>query len=177
MSTDDHGLPADLVAAIDTDLAGTDAPLADDERARRLRPERGPEPLHVCYLPADLVTASTTHEWGDAATAALDAALPEALDALPEQRDGPGGQLSDVLGVPRDLLDAVLPRVRATLRTRPVADLRADLEDGYGHRPDADEDADAHRCARAAPAAHLLLSFQREGFPNAKQRQTGAIGY
>jgi hypothetical protein len=127
---------------LDARLAETDHDLAADERARARAAERGPEPLHVCYLPADRVVPSTARDWGDAATEALDAADPATL---------PG-----VLGVDPDLLAAVLPRARRTLADRPVADLRADLEDGYGHRDGAVEDADARTAGHAV--AELLAA-------------------
>ncbi|MEN3303234.1 hypothetical protein [Pseudonocardia sp.] len=47
--------------------------------------------------------------------------------------DEPAGELTD--------------RVRRKLGTEPIEDLRIDLEDGYGTRPDAEEDAEAERAA------------------------------
>lgn len=41
----------------------------------------------------------------------------------------------------------VYERVVKKLQTEPVEDNRIDFEDGYGNRPDAEEDADAVRCA------------------------------
>ncbi|RLZ02378.1 aldolase, partial [Kocuria tytonicola] len=46
----------------------------------------------------------------------------------------------------------LVARVREKLRTEPVEDLRLDLEDGYGERPDAEEDADAVAAARTVAA-------------------------
>jgi citrate lyase beta subunit len=43
--------------------------------------------------------------------------------------------------------------VRAKLERVPVEDLRIDFEDGYGRRPDAEEDAAAERAARLVRAA------------------------
>jgi citrate lyase beta subunit len=50
--------------------------------------------------------------------------------------------------------------VRAKLAREPVEDLRIDFEDGYGHRPDEEED----RAVRAA-AAGLAEAARREGGP------------
>ncbi len=58
----------------------------------------------------------------------------------------------EVLGLDPAALREALPRVATVLRRRPVADLRADLEDGYGHRGDAEEDADAAAAGRAVAA-------------------------
>lgn len=136
----------DLADGADARLAGVDAALAADEAARARAAARGPEPVHVCYVPADRVSATTALEWGEAAVAALDV---HGADA---------DELAAVLGVDRALVDAVLPRVRAALARRPVADLRADLEDGYGRRDDAVEDTDA---AAAGTAVADLLAADR----------------
>lgn len=133
-------LPDGLLARLDAQLAATDAALAADEHARARAAERGPEPVHVCYVPGDRVTATTPAEWGDAALAALD------------EHGDREGELAETLGVEPALLDAVLPRVRAALGSRPVADLRADLEDGYGRRDDPTEDADAWAVGTALAA-------------------------
>ena len=54
-----------------------------------------------------------------------------------------------MLGLPDELAEPVHDRVRAKLAREPVEDLRIDFEDGYGPRPDAEEDAAAARAARA----------------------------
>jgi citrate lyase beta subunit len=94
------------------------------------------------YVPAPAVTADLPARFGAAALAALDAhaGSPAAFAAL--------------VGVPAELADGVWDRVRATLATRPVQDLRVDLEDGYGRHPDAAEDAAA---AGAGDALAALL--------------------
>ena len=135
------GLSDGLLDALDTRLAITDAALDADEAARARLAARGPEPVHVCYVPADRVTARTATDWGDEAAAVLE-----------RYADDP--DLPDVLGLTPDEIRDALPRVSRTLAQQPVADLRADLEDGYGHRDDAEEDATA-RAAGAAVAAML----------------------
>jgi hypothetical protein len=130
-----------LLDALDARLAVTDAALAADEAGRARLAARDPEPVHVCYVPADRVTPTTAADWGDAAAAALDRFADD--PALPE-----------TLGLRPDQLRDALPRVRRTLAEQPVADLRVDLEDGYGHRDDAEEDAHA-RAAGTATAALL----------------------
>ncbi|MEP7020524.1 MAG: aldolase/citrate lyase family protein [Pseudonocardiales bacterium] len=109
-----------------------DASLADDdaERARRYPgPAPGRQPVHTVYVPADRVTVNTLHEWGGAALAALDAHGP-----LP------------------DFDASIVALVRAKLAAEPIEDLRIDLEDGYGIRPDETEDADARAAAAALSA-------------------------
>jgi hypothetical protein len=46
------------------------------------------------------------------------------------------------------LAETIRARVVRKLRDEPVEDFRIDFEDGYGHRPDAEEDAHAQSAAR-----------------------------
>jgi hypothetical protein len=135
------GLSDGLLDALDARLAVTDAALDADEAARARLSARGPEPVHVCYVPADRVTARTATDWGDEAAAVL--------ERFADDPDLPG-----VLGLDPAALREALPRVSRALAQQPVADLRADLEDGYGHRDDAEEDA-AATASGAAVAAML----------------------
>jgi citrate lyase beta subunit len=89
-------------------------------------PER--QPVHTCYVPADAVVPGLAATWGGAALATLDE------HGLPD------------LGLPADLLEQVLPRVRAKLASEPIEDLRVDAEDGYRGTPDAEDD-DVQRAA------------------------------
>ena len=59
-----------------------------------------------------------------------------------------------VLGIPEELAAPVHDRVRAKLSREPVEDLRIDFEDGYGPRPDAEEDEAAARAARLISEAY-----------------------
>ncbi len=58
------------------------------------------------------------------------------------------------LGLDGALAEDVYGRVRAKLEREPVEDLRVDFEDGYGNRPDAEEDETAARAARLVAEAH-----------------------
>jgi citrate lyase beta subunit len=137
-------------AAIAASLAAVDAALA-----RRYPGDPGTrQPVHTVYVPADALTPDTPRAWGEQALALLDAPAPTP------------GALAAVLGIPDALAAPVHDRVRAKLRREPVEDLRIDFEDGYGHRSDAEEDADAARAARlairiaASPAAPPHLGIR-----------------
>jgi citrate lyase beta subunit len=126
--TDDDVLDvaARLTAAADDRLRTADADLA-----RRFPGDRGGrQPVHTVYVPADRVTPDVTRRWGS-----------EARQHLRAGR----GVLEDLLGVEADRL---LPLVDAKLGSEPVEDLRIDLEDGYGGRPE-EEDGHATAAARA----------------------------
>lgn len=132
----------------DTVTEGVSAALAavDADLARRYPGDPGTrQPVHTVYVPGDAFTAETVRSWGDQALAALDAHAPDA------------GALAAVLDLPDALAAEVYDRVRAKLTREPVEDLRIDFEDGYGPRPDAEEDE------AAARAAALVAAAYREG--------------
>ncbi|MBH5333878.1 aldolase [Streptomyces pactum] len=134
-----------LAGAVAEDIASSLAGV-DAELARRYPGDPGTrQPVHTVYVPADAFSATTVREWGDQALAALDRHAPDAA------------ALAAVLGIPDDLAGPVYDRVRAKLEREPVEDLRIDFEDGYGPRPDAEEDAAAARAAR------LVADACREG--------------
>jgi citrate lyase beta subunit len=130
-------LPSAVRDGITASLAGVDADLA-----RRYPGDPGTrQPVHTVYAPADLFTAGTVRDWGDQALAALDEHAPDPA------------ALATVLGIQDDLAEPVYARVRAKLAQEPIEDLRIDFEDGYGPRPDAEEDAAAARAASLIAAA------------------------
>jgi citrate lyase beta subunit len=128
-------------ARLDDALADTDAELLaaypGDSGTR--------QPVHTVYVPADEFTAKLPAQWGAMAAAALDAHLPDAA------------ALADVLVVETSIAAEVLPRVRAKLATEPIEDLRVDFEDGYGPRPDAEEDSAARQAAEALAVTKLAF--------------------
>ncbi|MCG6493708.1 aldolase/citrate lyase family protein [Kitasatospora sp. A2-31] len=123
---------------MDALLAPVDAALA-----RRYPGDSGTrQPVHTVYVPADAFAADTVREWGR-----------QALEAF-DTHAGTPAELARALGVADDaLLADVHARVRAKLQREPIEDLRIDFEDGYGPRPDAEEDAAAVRAAELVAAA------------------------
>ena len=125
-------------------LLGIDRRLADADRllATRYPGDAGSrQPLHTVYVSADQADCDTPARWGAGALDVLDAAVPDAASAA---------QVTGLDGVDDD----VHRLVRAKLAAQPVEDLRVDFEDGYGGRPDAEEDAAA--AAAGAALAGLL---------------------
>jgi len=119
------------------------------ERARRAAAEnrrRFPgdlgarQPLETLYVPADRVSATTTVEFGTEALRLLDA---HAADPA---------SFEVAFGVGAGIAERTRARVRAKLERAPVEDLRVDFEDGYGARPDDEEDRHAEAAARAVEA-------------------------
>lgn len=99
----------------------------------------GRRPVHVLYGGAQLFRADRPRRAGQTALAALDTFAPDPA------------ALSDAVGV--EITDDVYRRVRDKLEREPVEDLRIDFEDGYGFRPDDDEDRHAVEAGRAAGEA------------------------
>ncbi|MFG1628006.1 DUF6986 family protein [Kribbella sp. NPDC049227] len=131
----------DLVGELDRRLAEADAALAAEYPG-----DRGVrQPVHTVYVPADRYDARTVAGWGAEARAALGeygasaAQLAEALGLLPVPTGDPGPVLTEEL----------YELVRAKLEREPIEDLRIDFEDGYGTRPDDQEDAAAVAAARS----------------------------
>jgi citrate lyase beta subunit len=98
------------------------------------------QPVHTCYVPADAVVPGLVPSWGATALSTLDE------HGLPD------------LGLDPDLVEQVLPRVRAKLATEPVEDLRVDAEDGYRGSP-AVEDGDVTTAAAVLAAESSLPPF------------------
>lgn len=94
------------------------------------------QPVHTVYGGAHLFTADSARKLGDLALGALDAYAPDP------------GALAECLGLDATLAGTVYERVLAKLRREPVEDFRIDFEDGFGHRPGAEEDETAVRAAR-----------------------------
>ncbi|GGW12059.1 aldolase [Streptomyces capoamus] len=131
-----------LAGAVSEEISASLAPV-DAELRRRYPGDPGTrQPVHTVYVPGDAFAADTLRSWGDQALAALDEHAPDAAS------------FAAVLGLPEELAEPVHSRVRAKLEREPVEDLRVDFEDGYGPRPDAEEDATAARAARLIAEAH-----------------------
>ncbi|MFZ5894941.1 MAG: DUF6986 family protein [Myxococcota bacterium] len=111
------------------------------------RPNR--QPIHTVYGGAQLYKAESTKRLGELALASLDAFAPTPRELA--EGVGFAKQASDWL------IETVYQRVRAKLEREAVEDFRIDFEDGFGARPDAEEDETARR------AASELARAMREG--------------
>ena len=101
------------------------------------------QPIHTVYGGAHLFKADTAARLGATAVRALDE---HAADA---------STLGAVLGIAPEAADRVYARVREKLQREPVEDFRLDFEDGYGNRPDAEEDGHAESAAVEVAAAAM----------------------
>ncbi len=121
-----------------------------------------PQPVHTLYLPADRIGADVLDRVGAEALAAV-----EGEDAA---------TMTGITGLGPALVAEVWPRVVDKLARQPVEDLRADLEDGYGHRPDEEEDRHATAAGQvlatlAGPAAPLVRGVRVKSMEAATRRR------
>ncbi len=124
-------LDPEVLSAVDAALADTDAFLA-----RAYPGETGArQPVHTVYLPGDRFAVDSVSSWGGQALAAVERC--GGAEALGQECGL--GERSNPLG----------ERIRQKLIDEPIEDLRLDFEDGYGNRPDEQEDADVVRAAQA----------------------------
>ncbi|MGA3292759.1 MAG: phosphoenolpyruvate kinase [Candidatus Acidiferrales bacterium] len=135
------------------------------------------QPVHVVYGGAHLFRSGTTRRLGELALRSLDdfaldfagfakaIALPGA-ETLPATQDAAAAIAKSIEADPeaarRDNYPAwfahtIYRRVREKLQREPVEDYRIDFEDGYGNRPDDEEDG------HAAAAAHELCAGMNAG--------------
>jgi len=118
---------------------------AHDELVERYPGDSGDrQPVHTVYGGAHLFTAETARKLGDLALRAVETYAPTP-DALAE-----------AIALPGPLAAKVHARVLEKLRREPVEDFRIDFEDGYGNRPDEEEDG--HAAAAAAVVARGLAA-------------------
>lgn len=106
------------------------------------RPER--QPVHTVYGGAHLFSAGSAARLGELALAAVDAWCSEPDDFV------------RILDIPEALAPKVHAQVLEKLRREPVEDFRLDFEDGYGNRPDDEEDGHARSAAAAVGAGASL---------------------
>jgi citrate lyase beta subunit len=131
-----------LAGAVSEEISASLAPV-DAELERRYPGDPGTrQPVHTVYVPGDVFAADTVRSWGEKARTALDTHAPDAAS------------FAAVLGLSDELAEPVHARVRAKLEHEPIEDLRVDFEDGYGPRPDAEEDETAARAARLIAEAY-----------------------
>jgi citrate lyase beta subunit len=144
MTVISSGLPVPPTALTDADLAAVDGLLAPAD-AERIAKYPGDlvtrQPVHTVYVPADRMHPGLAAEWGRAASAALAADAPTAA------------ALAAATGLDPDDVAGVWPALTRKLETEPIEDLRVDLEDGYGDRPDDEEDAHALAAGAAIATA------------------------
>ncbi|HYJ87724.1 MAG TPA: hypothetical protein VEW46_16795 [Pyrinomonadaceae bacterium] len=125
------------------------------------------QPVHTVYGGAHLFKSDSAGRLGALARRSLDQFAPDFLsfaraiqlpgaEQLPDSLEEDGGLTakldSNPDGVRREnkaawLAHSIYNRVNEKLRREPVEDFRIDFEDGYGNRPDAEEDGHASSAA------------------------------
>ncbi|HEX9493322.1 MAG TPA: phosphoenolpyruvate kinase, partial [Thermoanaerobaculia bacterium] len=119
--------------------AALDAPLA--ALAKRFPGESDQrQPVHTVYGGAHLFKSDTAVKLGTLARRALQDHAPDAAT------------FANAIGLTPAAAETVYSRVIEKLKREPVEDFRIDFEDGYGNRPDEEEDGHAQQAAREVAA-------------------------
>jgi citrate lyase beta subunit len=165
-------LSPELTGKITTQLQRANAAFAEKypgETGRR-------QPVHTVYGGAHLFKADSARRLGALALRSLEAFAPDAFifarainlpgaEGLPLSLAGESELQSQLKEQPDQaraenrpawMAHAIYSRVLEKLRREPVEDFRIDFEDGYGNRPDAEEDG--HAAAAATEVANGLAS-------------------
>jgi citrate lyase beta subunit len=106
------------------------------------------QPIHTVYGGAHLFKSDTAARLGATALRVMDEHAPDART------------LASLLGIAPAAAERVYSRVREKLEREPVEDFRLDFEDGYGNRPDAEEDGHA-----ASAAVEVATGAKRGTLP------------
>src|SRR5687768_3178646 len=107
---------------------------ANEQFARHYPGETGRrQPVHTVYGGAHLFKSDSAHRLGSLARRSLEQFAPDAATFA---------KAIDLIG-DAELLNSIYQRVTEKLQREPVEDFRIDFEDGYGNRPDAEEDGHA----------------------------------
>jgi citrate lyase beta subunit len=132
------------------------------------------QPLHTVYGGAQLYRADTTQRLGSLALRSMDDWGPDAVEfargvgfvSEADLRGASARELNSAFEADEGALRRTHPagwlavavhnRVRAKLEREPVEDFRIDFEDGFGARPDAEEDEVAQLAARELARAMTL---------------------
>jgi citrate lyase beta subunit len=101
----------------------------------------GRQPVHTCYGGAHLFSPDTPAKLGALARRSLTEYAPDA------------SALATVFELDPDVARVIHPALVEKLAREPIEDYRIDFEDGYGTRPDAEEDGHAEAVATAVAAA------------------------
>jgi len=137
MDNASRALAPDSIRAITSTLSERNL-----EVQRRYPGETGRrQPVHVVYGGAHLFRADSAARLGVTALRVLD------------EYGGGAAAFGEAVGLPPRMADSIDARVREKLAREPVEDFRLDFEDGYGNRPDDEEDGHAASAAREVAAA------------------------
>jgi len=113
------------------------------------------QPIHTVYGGAHLFKSTTCSKLSLLAQRSF-------AEYAPDSR-----ALCELFGVPEPLAETVHRRVTEKLMAGAVEDFRIDFEDGFGFRPEAEEDAAVDRAAREVTAAETtpaLLGIRIKSF-------------
>jgi citrate lyase beta subunit len=161
-------LPERSISEVASLLAAANAKFADNYRGETGRRQ----PVHTVYGGAHIFKSDTAQRLGNLAHRSLDQFAPDFVmfakalrlpgsDSFPESPDDTAALASRIDTNPDAvrqenqfawLAHTIYKRVNEKLKREPVEDFRIDFEDGYGNRPDTEEDGHAESAAMEVAA-------------------------
>ena len=117
------------------------------------------QPVHTVYGGAHLFKSDSAQKLGEAALRALSRYAPDAAT------------FGDALSLNEEFSHKVYDRVVEKLKREPVEDFRIDFEDGYGNRPDEEEDGHAFAASRRSPKASPKARYLRSSASESRRSQ------
>ena len=134
--------------------------MANHEFTRKYPGESGArQPVHAVYGGAHLFKFDTCRKFGSLAEKAVNEYAPD------------GAAFAEMFGIAPEFAETVRTRVIEKLRREPVEDYRVDFEDGYGTRPDPEEDA-----AAVSSAGEVAKGFAEGTLPPFTGIRVKALG-
>jgi hypothetical protein len=154
---------------------------ANNHFAKRYPGESGRrQPVHTVYGGAHLFKSDSAKRLGELARRSLEQFAPDFIvfakavglpgaETLPDTLDASSPLIARLYANPNEarrenkrawLAHTIYTRVADKLRREPVEDFRIDFEDGYGNRPDDEEDGHA-----AAAAAEVVEGMKNKTLP------------
>jgi hypothetical protein len=124
---------------------------ANEQFAKHYPGETGRrQPVHTVYGGAHLFKSDSAQRLGSLARRSLEQFAPDVAT------------FAEAIGLPgnAELHTTIYQRVTEKLQREPVEDFRIDFEDGYGNRPDAEEDGHA-----ASAAAEVAEGYKNRTLP------------
>jgi hypothetical protein len=142
-----NSVPVNVSVASVDDLSERVRAITAEHAERYPGEDEGRQPVHTVYVPADRYGATTPADFGGEALRLLRAHAPDA------------SAFGSLFGFEPDLAAKVRDRVEGKLTREPVEDLRIDFEDGYGVRPDDEEDSHVSQIVEAVASAYEIRSL------------------
>lgn len=151
----------EYLGSVTTRLRGDLGQVDDRVRSIWANPVVWRQPIHTCYVPANLLTSDTPRQWADVALSTLVEVFPshDAGQSTGNDYIAALRELAEDLGVQPHDVDSVAQLTLKKLHQDPIEDLRIDFEDGFTQRGVALTDRGHDEDTQALRAAEVLSTW------------------